>query len=87
MQVPGDIMSRYIERRRHELEECQGFLKELNFSELERVGHQLKGNGVTFGHPELSNIGIKLEAAAINQNESALTEVLRDFSKWVGSHP
>lgn len=87
MEVPSDIMTRYLARRKHELDECYHSLEIKNFEGLERVGHQLKGNGVTFGHPEISKIGELLEEAAIKKDEAALKNVLERFSTWVSSHP
>lgn len=83
MQVPYDLMARYIERRKQDLEDCMASLANKQFDEIERVGHQLKGNGATFGHPELSSIGKKLEQAAQVQNIEELETALKEFSQWV----
>lgn len=86
MEVPGEILSRYIERRRKDLEACLVSLENENFTELEKVGHQLKGNGVTFGHADLSEIGNHLEKAAHIKNKQGLEEALKNFSHWVNQH-
>jgi hypothetical protein len=86
MEVPGDILFRYLERRKRDLEMCLLSLESKNYSELEKVGHQLKGNGLTFGHPDLSSIGSHMEVAAASHNESELEKALKDFSSWVSHH-
>lgn len=86
MEVPVDIQIRYMERRKKDLEVCLYNLEHKNFSELEKVGHQLKGNGLTFGHPELSSIGSQLETAASTHNQKEIELALKDFSLWVGQH-
>lgn len=86
MEVPGDIQGRYMDRRKKDLETCLVSLQEENFSELEKVGHQLKGNGLTFGYAELSTIGSKLERAAHARNLSDLEKSLKEFSRWVNEH-
>lgn len=86
MDVPKDIMSRYLSRRESDLHECEHCLADKNYHQLERVGHQLKGNGVTFGHPELSKLGKELEEAAASGDEEALRHIIGDFSKWVNHH-
>ena len=86
MEVPSDILSRYMERRKKDLEVCLINLEEENYSELEKVGHQLKGNGLTFGHPDLSSIGSHLEVAAAAQNQKEIELALKDFSFWVNTH-
>lgn len=86
MEVPGEIQVRYLERRRKDLETCLMCLEKENFRELEKVGHQLKGNGVTFGHAELSHIGSDLEVAAHQKNVADLEKALKEFSHWVSQH-
>lgn len=85
MQVPEDIKARYLERRRKDLEDCQESLSEKKFQIIEKVGHQLKGNGFTFGHPELSVIGKKLENAAILGDFQKIEIALKEFASWVNS--
>lgn len=83
MQVPEDILNRYIERRKRDLASCFQNIEEGKFEELEKVGHQLKGNGETFGHPELSEIGKELEEAAREGNPDSLHLAVEKFSAWV----
>lgn len=86
MDVPGDIQGRYVERRKKDLENCRLSLERGNFMELEKVGHQLKGNGVTFGFDELSAIGRQMEKAAHTKNLPDLERALELFSQWVSGH-
>lgn len=86
MEVPVDIQNRYMERRKKDLETCLYNLEHENYSELEKVGHQLKGNGLTFGHPDLSSIGSHLEIAAAAQNQKEIELALKDLSLWVNQH-
>lgn len=83
MEVPSDIMNRYLDRRKRDLEECLSSLSSHNYQDIEKVGHQLKGNGSTFGHPELSVIGKKLELAAQAHDLVSLEKALKEFSEWV----
>lgn len=87
MEVPAEIHARYIERRKKDLELCLKSLRTKNFNELEKVGHQLKGNGETFGYAELSVIGRHLEDAAHQRDMLELEIALKDLSSWVNSHP
>jgi len=86
MDVPPDYLLRYRERRKKDLELCLSNLQDLNFIEIEKVGHQLKGNGLTFGHPDLSSIGSHLEKAAGEQNIPELEQAIKDFSCWVSEN-
>jgi HPt (histidine-containing phosphotransfer) domain-containing protein len=86
MEVPMEIQNRYMERRKKDLEACLQNLENENFIELEKVGHQLKGNGLTFGFPDLSSIGSHLEEAAAAQNQKEIEHALEEFSHWVSDH-
>lgn len=86
MEVPNDIMFRYLERRKNDLNDCVLYLEKKNFIKLEKLGHQLKGNGVTFGHPELSSIGILLESAARQSDLKSSYQAVESFSRWVKDH-
>ncbi|WP_408098387.1 Hpt domain-containing protein [Peredibacter sp. HCB2-198] len=86
MEVPEAMQTRYVERRKHDLEVCRESLALQNFSELQKVGHQLKGNGVTFGFSDVSAIGKRMEAAAVEENVQEMEKALKDLSHWVNRH-
>ncbi len=86
MFVPDEMLSRYFERRKRDLEECVRHLREGKMSFIEKVGHQLKGNAVTFGYPELSTIGKELEIAAQEGKTDQVAVVIDKFRNWVDVH-
>ena len=85
MNVPQDMVVRYMERRKQDLEACLMNLENRNFDAIEKVGHQLKGNGLTFGHADLSSIGSHLEVAASAKNIIELEKAIQDLSQWIGN--
>lgn len=86
MEVPEAMQARYVERRKKDLEDCQTSFKLQNFSVLEKVGHQLKGNGTTFGFADISTIGKRMELAAANADIPEVEKALKEFSNWVNRH-
>lgn len=86
MQVPDQMLIRYFERRKRDLDECIQHLKNGDLRFIEKVGHQLKGNGVTFGYPELSTIGNELEVAAQSGDHHVISNAMNKFSEWVEGH-
>ncbi|WPU65449.1 Hpt domain-containing protein [Peredibacter starrii] len=86
MEVPEAMQTRYVERRKQDLEVCRKNLALQKFSELEKVGHQLKGNGVTFGFDDISVIGKRMEVAAAEANVHEMEKALKDLSHWVKQH-
>lgn len=85
MEVPSEIKTKYLERRKHDLEVCLSSLINRQFDEIEKIGHQLKGNGATFGHPEISQIGKKLEDAAKFNKINEIEIALKELSMWVSA--
>jgi HPt (histidine-containing phosphotransfer) domain-containing protein len=83
MQVPTALMAKYIENRKIDFNGCLSFYDHHEYEKIAQIGHQLKGNGSTFGHPELSSIGKKLENAAQTHDADSLRSALKDFSLWI----
>lgn len=83
MEVPFDLQVQYLQRRRQDLENCIRSLELENFSELEKVGHRLKGNASTFGFNDLSVIASELEEAAHTRDSQTLEKTLDEFSSWL----
>lgn len=83
MEVPEEIKHKYLERRVKDLDVCFDSLKKKNFLSLEKVGHRLKGSATTFGHPELSNIGEKLERSAGVEDGPQVEAILKEFRIWL----
>lgn len=83
MDVPKENVSRYLDRRKSDLENCAAWLREKDFVSLATMGHQLKGNGVTFGFPVLSEMGKKLEEAARKRDSKASEMALKEITHFV----
>jgi HPt (histidine-containing phosphotransfer) domain-containing protein len=64
MKIQNEAVQKYLYRRFADTIRCYEALSRGDLSILERVGHQMKGNGVTFGFPEITDIGESLESAA-----------------------
>ncbi len=60
--IPG-----YLLKRQEDVQKLKSFLDEKNWDEIKMIGHQLKGNGPTFGFDEIGEIGSQLEEAASNE--------------------
>ena len=78
--IPDSLKQQYIERRKVDLQKLEAALKQSDFSVVIRVGHQLKGNAVTFGFDELEMIGVALEGAGDAADLKAAQEALGSFS-------
>lgn len=57
--VPG-----FLANRQRDVDTIRKALVTCDFEEIADIGHKLRGNGATFGFPELSELGERLELGA-----------------------
>ena len=57
--VPG-----FIDNRRVDVQNIRRYLEQRSFAEIQRLGHNMKGCGESYGFPRISEIGRELERAA-----------------------
>lgn len=74
--IPEDVKIKYIERRKIDLLNCHKALSDLNFDFLSNIGHQIKGNAVTFGYSQLEPLAIEMESLAIAKDTKNLSLLL-----------
>jgi len=83
MQVPFEARQKYLDRRKQDIVACQEALTKQDFYFLERIGHQLKGNAITFGFDEFTNIAVALELATKTKDMTQLTDLVGKFTAAV----
>jgi HPt (histidine-containing phosphotransfer) domain-containing protein len=87
MQIPIASQIKYLERRHEELGIAKQALSKGDLSSLQSMGHKLKGNGATFGFPELGELGAELETAAAENRLDQISSLMNRFEKWLETHP
>jgi signal transduction histidine kinase/CheY-like chemotaxis protein len=68
----ADVVPEYLDKRRRDV---PAMLTSLGFSDYESIrvlGHNMKGSGGGFGFPLLSEIGAKIEKAALDRDAAAV---------------
>lgn len=83
--VPHEMKVVYIQRRKSDLIECNKALETGDFTFLEKIGHQVKGNAQSFGFDALSPLGIALESAARAKDLTKATSIVKQFNEAVAS--
>jgi HPt (histidine-containing phosphotransfer) domain-containing protein len=83
MEIPPKLKQNYIRRRQEDIVNCEAALKNDDFKTIEVVGHQMKGNGLSFGFEVIANLGQQLEQAAKNKNRDELALLIGKFSEVV----
>ncbi len=64
MQVPHELKVKYLSRRMEDIQKLRLTLEQDDYSYALKVGHQVKGNAVTFDFPQIAFIGDEMEKAA-----------------------
>ena len=76
-------VTRFLERRVTELDLLRSALAAADHPEIRRIGHNLKGVGTSFGFPEFTELGSRLETAARNADEPMLRALIDEMTAVV----
>jgi HPt (histidine-containing phosphotransfer) domain-containing protein len=80
--ISPEAIKKYVQRRHEDLAACKQALTARDFPIIENVGHKMKGNGLTFGYPELAEIGKDMESSAVAKDIELVTNQVNAFEKW-----
>lgn len=84
--VPEELLglvNGFLKRRSEEIPVLREALKRGDFKTIGVVGHKLKGNGLGYGFPGLTQIGAKLETAAKDLNGQVSIQLIEDYEEVV----
>lgn len=89
-EISGPRKEKYLERRRADVQNGlqavqQPSVEQSSWDAIRTMGHQWKGNGITFGFPEISEWGKILEQAALNGDAAQARTVLEQVRDWLNS--
>lgn len=76
------LVPTFLERRQQDLKELHAALESGNLTEVQTLGHRMKGSGGGFGFDFITEIGTELEASAMNSDAAAIEaqiESLRNY--------
>jgi HPt (histidine-containing phosphotransfer) domain-containing protein len=82
IEIPDEIRTRYIERRKKDIESLRTALLDRKLEEFKRIGHQLKGNAASFGYSDLEKLAIQMEIAGDKQDLGEASRQLTLFENW-----
>ncbi len=82
-----EVVANYLGRRRKDSDEIARALLSGEWEVIERIGHQIKGNGAMFGFPELSPVGKGLEESAKSRDSQSVGRHLGELRDWLSTHP
>jgi HPt (histidine-containing phosphotransfer) domain-containing protein len=85
MQVPVDLKIRYLSRRLEDIPKLRQALDEEDFSYALMVGHQVKGNAVTFDVPQMAHVGLEMEKAALKKDKEKVKILIEKMEAIIQS--
>lgn len=83
MVVPVELKQRYLSRRIQDLVNLKESLIKNDFSFALKLGHQVKGNAVTFEFPHMATIGVELEQAARIEDKERLMHLVQKMESAI----
>jgi hypothetical protein len=79
------LVSNYLAAKPDQIRMTCANLAEGNFEPIRRFGHNLKGTGAGYGFPQLEEIGIRIERAAIARDRQGILEQVDAISRFLES--
>jgi HPt (histidine-containing phosphotransfer) domain-containing protein len=74
-----EIIPGFLENRRGDVKTIEAALQENNLSEIQMIGHRLKGDGGGYGFDTISAIGAALEQAATREDRPAIRRLATEL--------
>jgi HPt (histidine-containing phosphotransfer) domain-containing protein len=65
-----DLIPLFLQSREEDLQGLQNGLDAKNFDALRMIGHSMRGSGSSYGFDAVSEIGEKIETAALAQDDA-----------------
>ncbi len=85
MKVPVELKIRYLSRRMEDIERLRRTLDQDDYSFAQKVGHQVKGNAVTFDVPQIAFIGVEMEKAAQKRDKERVQILIQKMESILQS--
>ena len=81
--VTAALRERFIEHRTRDVGTIRAAVERGDFEVVARLAHNMNGNGSSYGFPEISGIGARMEAAAEIQDAMQVHQEVVALEAWV----
>jgi HPt (histidine-containing phosphotransfer) domain-containing protein len=85
MQIPKELKQKYLKRRIQDIQNLRTSLDKGDYSLAIKLGHQVKGNAVTFDMPHMAHIGREMEQAAQIQDKEKVKNLIFKMESFIHS--
>lgn len=80
-----EIMPMFLDNRRKDLIQLSEALSIKDFKIIETIAHKLAGNAGSYGLSHLSELGTKLEVAAMQQKEDDMINLITEYQQFMNT--
>ena len=77
--VMQELRTSYLRSLAGKWDEFAEAATQRRFPTIVRIGHQMKGSGLSYGMPKFSDIGVRIEEAGENRRVLLLDSLLAEF--------
>jgi hypothetical protein len=77
------LIPKFIANRRRDVVTIQDSLERRDFEVISRIGHNMQGNGESYGFPDITRLGVSLEAAAESRHVPGVRDVVDSLVAWL----
>lgn len=81
------LKSRYLDRRRADLQTLGKALRQGDFAAIKLAGHNMYGSGSAYGFDAITSIGQRLERAAGAGSAQDIETLISELEIFVARHP
>jgi HPt (histidine-containing phosphotransfer) domain-containing protein len=74
-----ELIPFFLDRRRADLASIRNLLLEENFDGIRLLGHNIKGSSPSYGFPELGQLGVDFEKAALSRDKLLIEQKVASF--------
>lgn len=78
-----DLIPGFIKRRKEEFLILEEHMLNENYIEIKRIGHKLKGHGVSYGFAAISEMGKSLEFSAEKKEKQEIQSYLNHYKEFL----
>lgn len=82
-QAATALLPKFIGHRRRDSDDIRAALERGDYQTISRLGHNMRGNGASYGFPDLGALGERLETAAHQKNEDEVRKQLASLDDWI----
>jgi HPt (histidine-containing phosphotransfer) domain-containing protein len=77
------LLPKFIAHRQRDVATIRDALGQDDFETISRLGHNMRGNGRSYGFPDIGEIGERMETAANVRNADAIRKEVAALEAWL----